>query len=65
MEGAVMTQKLKCGDTEWCDQCAQKQETVGAPEHLTMNALGRCDFYRSKNEQGRPNPIGSDAPINT
>lgn len=39
---------LKCGDTEFCDECKTWAKEDGVPEGprcLHPNDKGRCDFY--------------------
>jgi hypothetical protein len=48
------TEKLKCGDTDYCDECitrTSQSDTSGRePAYITPNAEGRCDFYMGPSE---------------
>lgn len=43
------TDKIDCGDTEFCDDCSVNEATKDEPrppvKSLTKNAKGHCDFY--------------------
>lgn len=51
---ARATEKLKCGDTAYCDECTSrtnaKDKSGDDPAYITPNNLGRCDFYMGPNE---------------
>lgn len=48
-------QKIKCGDTPHCEECATRtsdHDTTGnAPAFITLNGMGRCDFYMANKGQ--------------
>lgn len=47
---------IKCGDTEFCNECETWAKTDKAPktfEFLHLNKLGRCDFYQGPSEERR------------
>lgn len=48
-------EKLKCGDTEYCDECETRTsdaDTSGDnPAFVTPNEAGRCDFYMGPHEK--------------
>ena len=46
--------KVCCGDTKFCGECSLYNTMQDAPkstaQSFTLNALGRCDFYRGPSE---------------
>lgn len=39
---------VKCGDTDFCEECETWDKAQGVPEgprFLHLNEKGRCDFY--------------------
>ena len=50
--GEGMTDYIKCGDTEWCQHCARNAPvTPPGVGYLTVNALGRCDYFKAQKEE--------------
>ncbi len=50
-----MTQKVKCGDTEWCTECANARQDESDAPFVTRNGMGRCDYYRPSIDAQREN----------